>query len=482
MILDPNLPVSKPLAIDAPRRVVTPYLPGRARALLLTVSLAVTRSPSAAAQDEETPLDMDAPGQGDTPHQPQDKDVAELAQAAESGDADPAPKADTPQADPVLLAWYGSLESDLGFARYDAEEEDKTDDTLQDHRGRFVVAPMLHLELSDFFFEATGQLVGWVKNNEGLPLIAADDVWGKFGKQDAWDVQVGRFEAWRVYQKFPQRFHDLGPAFHSRSIGESTGAFDLFTLEDTGALVTPPVSSRAYYVDIYEVSHILLREEAGSVAFHYFPNRRWGSELHIKYGEQAQQNKRGARLALIGRPWRALQLSAAVEGRTSLTGSPRRSADPANPGSYIECDDCGRLDQWGYGGGAVVFLGPLELAASGAVGFQTGYDTVDGTQDPEASWEVQSFGGYAQLTFGNTTFGGAVNNTQRLDEADNFQTHLQTAGYIFQALSTDLSLKLVLTYATGKDDRADQRNDGIPPPNNSFLGARLRLKFYFDTL
>ena len=107
-------------------------------------------------------------------------------------DADPAPKADTPQADPVLLAWYGSLESDLGFARYDAEEEDKTDDTLQDHRGRFVVAPMLHLELSDFFFEATGQLVGWVKNNEGLPLIAADDVWGKFGKQDAWDVQVGR--------------------------------------------------------------------------------------------------------------------------------------------------------------------------------------------------------------------------------------------------------------------------------------------------
>ena len=135
MILDPNLPVSKPLAIDAPRRVVTPYLPGRARALLLTVSLAVTRSPSAAAQDEETPLDMDAPGQGDTPHQPQDKDVAELAQAAESGDADPAPKADTPQADPVLLAWYGSLESDLGFARYDAESSENT-------KGRVLFDPI----------------------------------------------------------------------------------------------------------------------------------------------------------------------------------------------------------------------------------------------------------------------------------------------------------------------------------------------------
>jgi len=458
---------------------------GRSRALrapsafLIASALFFARSPQALAQDEDNPLDMDAPASAADETTP-----ASEGESTPDADESPAPAEapTTPPSDPVLLAWYGSLESDLGFARYDAEEEDKTDDTLQDHRGRFVVAPLLHLELSDFFFEATGQLVGWVKNNEGLPLIAADDVWGKIGKQDVWDIQVGRFEAWRVYQKFPVRYHDLGPAFHSRVIAESTGAFDLFTLEDTGALVTPPVSSRAYYVDIYEVSHILLREEAGSVAFHYFPHRSWAGELHLKYGEQAQQNKRGARLALIGRPWKALQLSAAVEGRTSRTGSPRRSADPANPGSYLECDDCGRLDQWGYGGGAVLFLGPLELSASGAVGHQTGYDTVDGSEDPEGSWEIQSFGGYAQLTFGHTTLGAALNNTQRLDEADNFQTHLQTAGYIFQALSTDLSVKLVLTYATGKDDRADQRNDDIPPPNNAFYGARLRLKYYFDTL
>ncbi len=437
-------------------------------------------SPDLRAQDEEDPLEID------------DVEAEEKSDDAESSSEDGAQaedaaaekqKADAADANTLaLLAWYGSLESDIGFARYEAEEEDKTDDTLQDHRGRFVVAPMLHLDVSDYFFEATGQLVAWVKNNEGVPLIAADDVWGKFGKQDVWDIQFGRFEAWRVYQKFPVRSHDLGAVFHSRGIGESTGAFDLFTLEDTGALVTPPVSSRLYYVDIYEVSHILLREEAGSVAFHYFPLPRWGAELHAKYGEQAQQNKLGARLAIIGTPIAALQLSAGIEGRTSRTGSPRRSEDPANPGTYTECTNCGRLDQWGFGGGAVLGLGPLEIAANGAVGNQTGYDTVDGTKDEEASHEVSSFGGYAQLTFGKTTVGGAVNNTQRLDESDNFQTHLQTAGYIFYSIARDLSLKLVVTYATGKDDPANQRGDDTLPPQNSFLGGRLRLKYYFNTL
>lgn len=422
---------------------------------------------------------MDNPkGDGDSVDQEATDEEPEDT-ATEDDSADGA-EADSEHAKSVL-AWYGSLESDLGIARYEAEEEAQTDDTLQDHRGRFVVAPMLHLDVGAFFFEATGQLVAWVKNNEGLPLIAADDVWGKFGKKDVWDIQFGRMEAWHVYQKFPLRSHDLGPMFHSRAIGESAGAFDLFTLEDTGALVTPPVSSRAYYVDIYEVSDILLREEVGSVAAHYFPARDWGIELHGKFGEQAQQNKRGLRLAVIGKPLSQLQLSAAGEYRTSRTGSPRRSADPTDPTRYNECVDCGRLDQFGAGGGAVLHLGPVELAANGAVGYQNGYDTVDGTKDDETSWEITSFGGYAQLTLGQTTLGGAVNNTQRLDDADNSQKHLQTAGYIFHSIAKDLSLKLVVTYAVGEDDRRDQR-DEIPPPHNSFLGARLRLKYYFNTL
>jgi hypothetical protein len=185
---------------------------------------------------------------------------------------------------------------------------------------------------------------------------------------------------------------------------------------------------------------------------------------------------------VIGRLIPELQLSAAGEWRTSRTGSPARSVDPEDPERYTQCDDCGRIDQWGFGGGAVLRLGPVELSASAAAGHQTGYEPLDGTRDPEATFDLRSFGGYAQLTLGNTTLGGAVNNTQRLDESDNFQTHLQTAGYVFYPLARDLSIKLVVSYAKGKDDRADQRNDADPPLQNSFLGARIRLKYYFDTL
>jgi hypothetical protein len=446
------------------------------------LALAGLAAARADAQDQDEPIDIDAESSESSESSEEAAPAEESESSTEGESTEAKAEADSEDDSSALLAWYGSLESDVGFARYDSEAEAEPDDTLEDHRGRFVMAPMLHLELSDFFFEATGQLVGWVKNNQGLPLIAADDVWGKFGKQNVWDIQVGRFEAWRVYQKFPLRFHNLGPAFHSRTIGESTGAFDLFTLEDTGALVDPPVSNQQYYVDIYEVSHILLREEAGSLAFHYFPHRNWGAELHAKYGEQAQQNKLGARLAVIGRPIPQLQLSAAYERRTSRTGSPARSQDPQDPERYIECSNCGRVDQSGFGGGAVLSLGPIELSANGAVGYQTGYEAVDGTKDPEASYEVQSFGGYAQVTLGRTTLGGAVNNTQLLDKSDNFQTHLQTAGYLFHSLARDLSIKLVVTYAKGKDDPANERNDGVPPDQNSFLGARLRLKYYFNTL
>lgn len=456
----------------------------RLRSVLGACALALAASPSL-AQDDDEAIDMDALDAADTG----EADEAPVGEESEPQTGEEQEPTETKQADeaeprrPVFLSLYGSLEDDIGYARYDAEDDSLTDDTLFDHRGRFVVGPLLHLDLpSDFFFEATGQLVAWIKNNESNPLIASDDAWGKFGKMNLWDVQVGRFEAWRVFQKFPVRSHDLGREFHSRGVGESAGAFDLFTLEDTGALFAPPVSSRAYYADMYEVSYILLREEAGSVAFHYFPSSDAGFELHLKYGEQAQQNKYGVRFAAVGRPLDALMLSAGGEWRTSRTGSPQRSPDPTRPGEFLECDNCGRADQYGGGGGAVLVAGPFELSASVAYGKEQGYRAVDGILDNELTRETMSVGGYAQLTLaGSVNLGGAAFHTQRLDRADNFQTHTQTAGYLFYPISRDLSVKLVVTYATGEDDRLENR-DAIPPPHNSFFAARLRLKYFFDVL
>src|SRR5690606_11569348 len=102
---------------------------------------------------------------------------------------------------------------------------------------------------------------------------------------------------------------------------------------------------------------------------------------------------------------------------------------------------------------------PLELSASVAYGSETGYRAVDGVEDSELTRELMSVGGYAELALGEAAVGGAANYTQRLDKADNFQTHLQTAAYAFYPLSRDLSLKLVITYAKGEDDRLENRDD-----------------------
>ena len=113
---------------------------------LLALSLVLARAPNAAAQDEQNPLDIDALEPGADDARGADGDSGESPGADADSDAAPAAApASAPQDEARLLAWYGSLESDLGFARYDAEEDDKTDDTLKDHRCRFVVAPMLHL-------------------------------------------------------------------------------------------------------------------------------------------------------------------------------------------------------------------------------------------------------------------------------------------------------------------------------------------------
>jgi hypothetical protein len=451
------------------------------RLLVSSLSLALyALALDAAAQNEDltAPIEIDeVDGEEAAAESEADDETTEPegASSAQAAARDVSPRS------PLLLSWYGSLESDIGLARYDAEDESVADGTFQDHRGRFVVGPMLHVDIGSLFFEATGQLVAWVKNDVGNPLIGADDVWGKIGKQNSWDIQVGRFESWRVYQKFPVRSHDLGPEFHSRGIGESTGAFDLFTLEDTGALRQFPVSNQQFYPDIYEVSHILLREEAGSVAFHYFPLANLSFELLGKYGEQAQQNQLGVRAAAIWRPLRQLQLSAAGEYRTQRRGDPPRTPDPAAPGRYIECADCGRVDRRGVGGGAVLFLGPFEAAFSVAASLEDGYNDVNGRPVGERSPELTSFGGYAQVSVGSTSIGGAANRTQSLDRSDNFQTHTQTAAYIFQPLSDDLSLKLVVTYATGTDDPFNTRNER-EPPSNGFFAARIRLKYYFNTL
>ena len=460
--------------------------------LAAALSACVLTSTAAYAQDDEGEAKEKAPaeadkGAGDDAEEEGDEEADEPEEApAKAAAAAPAvtpekvtlPEGPEPGKKP-LLSWGGGLEWDIGYARYDAEEPSITDDRFFDHRGRVVVGPLLHVDIGEsLFFEATGQLVGWIKERGGSSYqINVDDAWGKFGQEGLWDIQVGRFEAWPVYNKSPVRDRDDRPDVE---LNESTGAFDLYTLEDTGALCNPPIALQGYCVDMYEVNFILLREEVGSVAFHLFPHKMIKFELHGKYGDQAgQANHIGGRGAVIFTPIKYLQFSAGAEYRTLRQSSPAK-IDPESDGIWVDRVDGARLDRRGAGGGLVIKVGPVELAGNAAIGI---VDSWDPESQPIAdnSPQILSFGGYAQVEAGPITIGGAGNYTERTDPSNNLQTHIQTAGYVYYPFWDKLSLKLVGTYAMGTDDPFILRGTR-EPPTNTFFGARLRLKYVFTTL
>jgi hypothetical protein len=480
---------------------------GGARALLALILVAIAPfSLEARAQNPDEPgadPDAEAPAASepadDEPEASTDVEDGEPAPrkrsdlaASESVDAndlrrDDSLPEDTDAGDGAsFLTWSGSLETDTGFAHYEAEEESVIDDTLYDYRGRFVVGPLVELPLGeDLFFAATGQLVAWVKNNQDNPFIGSDDAWGMLGgrRDDGsplWDIQAGRFEAWMVYKKFSVIDQDPRPQWGQ---GESTGAFDLFTLEDQGALCRPPLANREYCVDIYEVNHILLREEVASVAAHFYPVKGLGIELHGRYGQQVSTNVLGGRLALQYSPVDWLAVSAAAEVRAERQGSPPKRLDPVDR-TYPPCNHCGRLDQRGAVGGIAIKvpgLGKLEpeLAFSFAQALIDSWNT-DAVPIPDNSPSITSYGGYAQLGYGDFLLGGAMHRTEKDTLVGSGETHDQYAGYARYAIRKNLSLKLIGTYAQGV--RISPDSSDLEDIRNSFTAARLRLKYMFNGL
>lgn len=469
------------------------------------ISLGLVAAPHAAfAQDDESEFDSSeedellddssedeltddsAEGDDDAPTDGSADDDADESESSRDKRRDDSSKKSGGAARDVSLDWAGSLEVDIGLANYEAEDEAEVDDQLYDYRGRFVIGPLVKLGLgSDLFFAATGQVVTWVKNNEDRPLLNADDVWGMFGGVAAdgrrlWDVQIGRFEAMPVYFKSGVIDHDPSPLWGQ---GETTGAFDLFTLEDQGALCRPPLANQEYCVDIYEVNHILLRDEVGSVAFHWFPIDGLAFELHGKYGQVISTNHLGGRAALVYAPTSWLQVSGAAEMRLERNGSPPKQTDPTT-GAITECTDCGRRDNQGAGGGIVLKvpgLGKLkpELAANAAYSTR---DFWDGNAELIAnnSPAITSFGGYAQIGYGDFLVGAAGNNTEAETPDGSSESHLQVAAYTRYALQESLSLKLVLTYAEGT--RATEANNNRADIVNTFTALRLRMKYLFNGL
>jgi hypothetical protein len=354
------------------------------------------------------------------------------------------------------LDWHGNLELDGGYVEYSWAGA-YVPETVYDSRGRFVLGPLLTQDLgNDYFLRVTGQVVAWVRENQNVYQINADDVYVQVGQRGLWDFMAGRFLTWRVFRK------GLG--------------FDLYTLEDTGARILPNFSNTGdSFKHMYEVNYIFMRDSglvpSGRAAFHFYPTSWSGIELVGSYGRlDSGANALGGRLAAgMKLKYFSLLAGAEYEGWSA-------------PQAVAGCDKCGTEKQFGVGGSvAVTPLQPIEIAFSAAYGKDEKWSPIQGAAYSED--KTHSLGGYLQLDAGSLfmprslILGGAFFRTEYRNTGGlgMYQRHDQLAAYLAYPLGFNNSVvKLVFSEGIGYQQPPN-------PPNTDahMYSVRLRFAYYY---
>jgi hypothetical protein len=361
------------------------------------------------------------------------------------------------------LEWHGSMETDVGFARYTFDTPSENPSSFYDFRGRFVLGPAFRYDFAgDYFFRTTGQFVAWLREQIGLYQINVDDVFAQVGKKDLWDFTVGRFMTWRVYRK------GLG--------------YDLYTLEDTGALLLGNIEGGNFGPHIYEVDHIFMRRTPGRAAFHLYPTSWSGIELAGEYGKEGTSNTAGGRAA-ANVTYDFLSLSAGAEYRF-LRPAQETSSLGADGMTKVECRRCGVTERWGVGGGAVATYRPIEAGFNAAIAKQNVYSQKDGEPDKNGFGQTISFGGYLELDVGTLVMGrrlilgAGAHRTEFLSEVEEFKRHVQGAAYIAYPLGfNNAMVKLVLSQSDV--EWQEPSGDLFILRNSQMMAGRVRISFNF---
>ena len=296
----------------------------------------------------------------------------------------------------------------------------------------------------NYFIQGQAELVANKDQSLHQPDVAdADDIWLKVGKWNAWDVQLGRYEAWEIYH------FGMG--------------LDLYTLERQGA------SDEALSAPgIYGVTHAFYRPAGvGQGALHLYPTDYLRFELGTQFGNEFGSNTLAARpVGILDLGW--VKLKAGAEYK-KLTDQKE--------------DSKGETTLRGAGGSFQFVLQPfLEFGFNGAYGL---VDRVaqDGTVDEKGSYTTYSLGAFANahvatdLTVGagfNYTYLEDLHFDPALNRVERFN-HSQAFGAVQYLLMKQLYIKAVFAYA--KADFAPTFGD--PVFKNEMMSARLRLLFLF---
>ena len=259
-------------------------------------------------------------------------------------------------------------------------------------QGRFLLRVTPTWSDGKYFVQAQAEMVANRDQTQTQPIQAdVDDIWVKFGQWKAWDLQVGRYEAWEVYH------FGMG--------------MDLFTLERNGA------TDAVYTVPtIYGLTYAFYRPNGiGAAALHLYPTKNLRFELSTQEGNEESQNGLAARPVLIyDVGWMKLK-----------GGWEYKVETPQNNGAQ------GSLKQQGFGGSLQFVVDPvLEFGASGAYGWQREIDA-GGEVSTTASFETYSVGGFANLRLAEgLIFGGGYNYTYLVDQHfDNAPGYMRNEKY-----------------------------------------------------
>ncbi|HLZ08947.1 MAG TPA: hypothetical protein VKT80_10195 [Chloroflexota bacterium] len=359
----------------------------------------------------------------------------------------------------LQLEFHGNSETDVGYVK-DEPGPNLDLEKSNDFRGRFVLGADLDYGFGqNFFFHGRGQLVDWIREPTGGPngglqyLVNADDVFVQVGQRKIWDFLIGRFMTWKIYRK------GLG--------------FDIYTLEDTGALDlqhrSNDVTASPFFPHVYGVDDIWLRGTQGRAGFHVYPTPWSGLEFVGEYGRVSTINSLGGRGA--GR--------VDVGPVSATAGFELKHVKPAidNPG----CDQCGINNFTGYGGGLVLDLNWLEVGGNIGIRNSTIYGQTMPSIDKSSSGKTTSVGGYLELDPGllamnrSLIVGVGVNQTQVDIEAGDKKKHVQEAAYIAFPLGfNDAMIKFVLSRADGTGDprAADEYKTNM-------IAGRFRVSFTY---
>jgi hypothetical protein len=427
-------------------------------------------------------------------------------QGSESGPQDPVVEAPPPPPVPASpqyqTLWQGlrsdknrfgidgGFEMDVANADYRNTIETQGKEKFYDFRGQTWIAPVMEHRFGkndEAFLRASVEFVAWLREEFNIYQVNVFDAYAQAGVNDIADIKVGRVTTWRIFQP--------------------GNGFDIFTLEDTGALRSQPINGGDFFPFRYEVDMIWLRDTPGRAALHLYPLKKFvpaewanlGIEITGEYGKINLNNVLGARLAMIyDHKW--FRLAGGAETRKLAR------AQEVVDASGAVCEECFLQQNKGFGG-SVVARPPFVTAGLNYGDARYVNNGANGQQGAPGETDKVTQGGFIELHTGHLlastkdeprpdwtadqrsenirkiTVGYGRRRTETLIGNGDFMRHDQQAAYIKYNLGFNESfIKLVGSYSKGislDNTRAISEEPAYIRIDGDMLSARMRFAYYW---